>query len=131
MNLNEFLNKNVVIDDMDLKNTVNSKQFKLARRIMELENKFKLSQHETANMLNIKFEKLLDYESANTSITVSDYNKLIQRLENINGMYQFINDENNISNNYIKDSDDYTRNIDLGGLNVLFNGHYRLNGERA
>ena len=83
MNLNEFLNKDVVIDNVDLENTVNSNQFKLARRIMELENKSNLSQQETANMLNIKLEKLLDYESADTSIPDSDYNKLIQRLENM------------------------------------------------
>lgn len=131
MKLDEFLNNNVVLDDEYLKQKINSEQFKLARRIMELENKYESSQESTAETLNISLEKLLNYESADTSLPISEYKMLIKRLENAHGIYQFSNSDNDINRGYVQATDDNTFSGTLKNLNVLFHGNYRLSGERA
>lgn len=129
MNLNEFLNKNVVGNNDYLKKKVNSEQFELAGRIMELESKQGLTQVETARFLGIDYEKLLDFESGDIEIPVNEYKRLIQKFENLCGLYQ-INNDNYINNNYTED-DNLEISARLDEAFTLFSKTYELNGRKA
>lgn len=83
LNLKKFLDENIVGNDKYLHNKINSDQFDLSVQIIKLEKILKLNQRESAKILNISFDRLLELESGDAKIQTKYYVEAIDRLEDI------------------------------------------------
>ena len=68
-------------DKENLQEKIKKESFKLSEKILDLRYDIGLSFDETAELLNLKPEKYIDYEYGEDSIPISSYNKCIEILE--------------------------------------------------
>ena len=68
-------------DNEYIQKKINTKQFELSERILNIRYELGLDLHEMAKLLNLKPEEYIDFEYGNTNISVDDYLKVIEILE--------------------------------------------------
>jgi len=81
MDLKGILKSSIAKNDKYLQNKMNSPQFDLSMKIIELENNTPFDQENIAKKLDIPFDYLLDLEAGNTDISINDYNINIEKLK--------------------------------------------------
>lgn len=84
MKFDEFLKSKIINpQDESLIKRVNSNQFKLARKLLELEGQSKLDQQQVADYLGIDLGELLDFERGDSRLEISKYKWILSKLEEL------------------------------------------------